>query len=224
MPNLHQLTLADLAAACNEESYQRRKEEGYCFELFRRAIDDRVDDAWTAVREQYQALVLSWLHRSAPGDLDDDEMQDLVQDTFTRFWRTLSRRHGLVAEQFAHVGGLLKYLQQCALTAVLDLRRRQEKQQRLQTALNRSYAIETPSEAGSSADTRMDQEALLLKVRRWMENNVTDPEEELVIHLTFELGLTPAEITSQYPRDFPNARAVRRAKERFLKRARRSLT
>jgi hypothetical protein len=77
--------------------------------------------------------------------------------------------------------------------------------------------------AEEAVTERLVQEQLLQRVRTWIQANVTDSQERLVLSLSYQAGLSPGEIADRYPQEFPDAQAVRRVKERILKRARRAL-
>jgi DNA-directed RNA polymerase specialized sigma24 family protein len=169
-PELTHLSLDAVAAGCRGEAQRSRNQElGSCFELFRRALERADQAAWNAVMAQYQRLVLEWVHaarRSAPALGDPEE---LAHEAFERFWRTLAGRCNPLVARFPHVGALLKYLQQCAVTTVLDQRRRTLRQARLDTRIA-GDALREAHDAGFEADTvaHVDQAALLARVRTWV--------------------------------------------------------
>jgi hypothetical protein len=74
----------ELAQLCREESerYRRhRRDDGdHCFELFRRAIVDRDQQAWTGVYEQYRRLVAKWV------DGSPDQVDERTNRAFEKFW------------------------------------------------------------------------------------------------------------------------------------------
>jgi DNA-directed RNA polymerase specialized sigma24 family protein len=224
-PELIHLSLDAVAAGCRGEAQRSRSQElGYCFELFRRALERAEQAAWNAVATQYQRLMLEWVHaarRSAP---DHGDPEELAHEAFERFWRTLAGRCNPLAARFPHVGALLKYLQQCAVTTVLDQRRRTLRQARLNTRIA-GDALREAHDAGfeAAAVARVDQAALLARVRTWVAAEVTDPDERLVLHASFSDDLSPAEIAARHPERFVDAAAVRQVKERVLRRARRAL-
>ncbi len=216
------LPLAEIIRRCREEArLARSQEQGFCFEMFQRALAGHDAAAWAALQEQYQRLVLTWLHRS--GDLAPDEADDLACEAWEKFWRTLIRRAADLTAHFHHTGALLKYLQQCAITTLLDRQRRQQRQERLAARLTEQQA-HTPTLAPSELALRALQDAERLReAQRWAASQVTDPQERLVLQLSFEEDLSPAEIAARFPHDFDDVQAVRRIKERLLKRARRAL-
>lgn len=224
LPQLSQLALPDLIAGCQHEAQQNRSEEmGYCFELFQRAFNHHDEHAWVAIQEQYQQLVLSWIYNRVPNSTGT-QARELAQETLAKFWRTINRREGRLETHFAHVGALLNYLRQCTFTTVIDSQRRQQRRARLKEKIRLAESINLVQENPERAVlAQILQEEKLALIRAWVSHNVTDPQERLVLHLSFEYNMPPTEIAHHHPEQFENAQAVRRVKERVLKRARRAL-
>lgn len=223
-PPLSQRSIYEIIRGCQEEARQTRSEEtGFCYELFRRALEEQDSTAWTAIEQQYRRLILSWILARSPG-LDSEEADIVAQDTLSKFWHTLSKNPIVVRERFEHVGALLGYLRQCAVTTLLDRRRRAQRQERLQARLQAAEAQAShPATPHNIALERLYHQEQLEHVRHWVETQVKDPQERLVLHLSYSVGMTPAEIADSYPDRFPDVQAVHRIKERVLKRARRAL-
>jgi RNA polymerase sigma factor (sigma-70 family) len=219
---LQRLKLEQVAQGCREEAQRSRAlETGYCFELFRRALEELDQQAWAVIAEQYQRLLLEWVHSSAEAEV----AEELAREAFERFWRTLGGRCNPLAGRFPHVGALLKYLQQCAISTVLDRRRRTQQQARLQERLQQYATLGGSISAGPEEFVieQVDRSALLERVRRWVSSSVNDPREQLVLQLSYTSELTPVEIAQRHPEQFPDAATVRQIKERVLRRARRAL-
>ena len=107
---------------------------------------------------------------------------------------------------------------------LLDYRRQIERRERLRQRLESdALPVAGQESAEETLTERLAQEQLLQRVRTWIQANVTDTQERLVLSLSYQMGLSPGEIAVRYPREFPDAQAVRRIKERILKRARRAL-
>lgn len=221
-PSFSRLSVDAVAAGCRDEARRARRDEaGYCFELFRRALDEGSQAAWQAVAAQYHLLILDWVHAAKPAD--PAEVDDAAREALERFWRTLAGRGEPIAVRFAHTGALLKYLQQCAVCAVLDRRRRDARRARLEARLQSQAAL-APVAPGPEelALERVERADVLRRARAWVDA-VADPAEREVIALSFGEGLTPAEIAARLPELFADAHLVRQIKERLLRRARRAL-
>jgi RNA polymerase sigma factor (sigma-70 family) len=224
------LSSEEIARHCREEARRLREQEsGYCFELFRRALEAQDEWAWQAIQEQYRGMILNWLQTAAHHRLAAEEAEDLLQNTLEKFWRTLGRRRNLaIAERFAHVGALLKYLRQCAVTAQLDANRQTKRWERLTHTLAREAETARPNSSHTTVFEQshadyLYQEEQLQKVQRWFQAEVEDELEKLVIQLSYEQELKPADIAAHYPQQFASVHQVRQIKERVLKRARRAL-
>jgi hypothetical protein len=191
--------------------------------LFRRALEEQEPAAWLAIDRQYHQLILRWGCDCAP-DITPQEVEQLVTTTWLRFWQALTHSTEPFTRRFSHIGAVLNYLKQCTASVLSDhkrqLRRAERFRQRLDAAAN-SLPIQGVSEQVLAE--RLEQEQLLLQVRHWIRTSVTDAHEQLVLALSYQAGLSPAEIAARYPQEFPDAHSVRRIKERILKRARRAL-
>jgi hypothetical protein len=222
---LRQLDLDEIIQGCRIEAGQpRSQEQGYCFELFRRAVEEQEQSAWLAIDEQYRYLIHQWLYDCSPG-LPRRAVEEIAPETWPRFWQALTRSGVPLSDRFAHVGAILKYLKQCTISVFREyerrIRRREQIRQRLDSEGGQTLSAQTVTE--EELLTRIDQERLLQRVQEWIRTCVTDKQEQRVLSLSYEHGLTPTEITERYPQEFPDAQTVRRLKERILKRARRAL-
>jgi hypothetical protein len=65
--DVKQLTLVSLAYRCRRESerFQRglSSDASYCYELWRRALEERDEEAWAFVYAQYERLLISYVRR-----------------------------------------------------------------------------------------------------------------------------------------------------------------
>jgi DNA-directed RNA polymerase specialized sigma24 family protein len=219
-----ELSTKAIIEGCQAEAAQPRAEEsGYCFELFRRALEEEEPAAWLAIDQQYRQLILHWGQDCAP-DLPRQEVEQVVTATLPKFWQSLTRSAEPLTGRFVHVGAILKYLKQCTVSVLLDYRRQLKRRERLRQRLESEAVPVAGQDSTEEALTeRLAQEQLLQRVRAWIQGNVTDSQERLVLSLSYQAGLSPCEIADRYPQEFPDAQSVRRIKERVLKRARRAL-
>lgn len=201
-----------LARLCGEETarYLRHEPyaERYCLELFRRAVEQRDDDAWAAVYTQYAAVVRRWLH-AAPADGDE-----IVSVAFERFWRAVD------AAKFARFGSLpavLQYLKMCAVTARLDAARSA-----------RSTAAEEPLGEevqligdGASVEDAVSSRAGAQDLWRTVQGCLNDERERLTVYLSCVVGMSPRDICARHPEQFPDVAEVYRLKRNVLDRLRR---
>jgi hypothetical protein len=220
--SLRDVPLDDVIQGCRIESGRPRgQEQGYCFELFRRAVEERQQDAWCALDKQYHNLVLRWL-ADGSAELTRQQVEEIAPETWSKFWRAQANADTPLSERFAHVGAVLKYLRQCTFSVVREYERRLWRRERIRQRLEVEGKI-TSTLSEEELLARIEREQLLQQVRQWVHTHVTDPQELRVLSLSYEHGLTPAEIADSYPQEFSNAQTVRRLKERVLKRARRAM-
>ncbi len=209
-------SLDDLMLDCQQSAVRRHAQQladddSACFELFRRAIEDENQVAWSALHTQYYRLVAHWLNCTDP------EGDDLIEETFVRFWRTL---HGVrLAQVFGSLGAVLTYLRKCALSARMDLARQAARTQVAELPENVASSDPPVDEAALNA---IIYETLRVAVERWLQTHLENAQERLVVYLSYDLGLSPAEIAQRHPERFVDVREVHRIKERLLKRMRRS--
>lgn len=221
MTNLHQLSLNAVVEGCQDEAQQRRELEiGHCFELFRRAIEEQQHLAWEAVIRQYNRLLYSWLYSRTFQSFTPEEKEDLIQEAWAKFWKTLKNYGIPLKSRFKHVGALLNYLKKCLITTTIDYQRRLARKKRLQKKLEAEPQPVSPA-TEASVIARLSAEAEALAVREWITKHVTDKKELLVLRYSFEQGLKPSEIINRHPELFSNIQTIYRIKERVLKRARR---
>ncbi|MGH2352042.1 MAG: sigma-70 family RNA polymerase sigma factor [Chloroflexota bacterium] len=222
--DLTQRPVSELAAACRRETEKFRRGEpsrdDFCFELFRRAVCERHEEAWEAVIAQYRGIVLTWVRRNSAAGREDADFW--LNRTFDRFWSAVGpERFGM----FDGLPKLLKYLQMCATTAVLDEARAQRAAQ--WESLDQG-AEDGERTARDTADTAMDVEASAVgrlagrEVWDTILGELPDEAERAVIYLSFALSMKPGEI-HEHRRDlFPTVADVYRLKRNVLERLRRN--
>ena len=119
--DLRLLTLAGIAHRCAQETelfFQRQSyDPQYCFELFRRAIMERDQRAWELVYAQYRPLVAGWVNRHSAFPATGEEVQYFVNRVFEKMWVALTPAK---FKQFSNLKSLLRYLQMCVHSVILD--------------------------------------------------------------------------------------------------------
>jgi DNA-directed RNA polymerase specialized sigma24 family protein len=185
----------------------------YSFELFRRAIADRDQASWQALMSLYHEHVLHWCLRSGANYGDSDEM---VEATWVKFWQSYTTAKFAGAAD--STSAVLGYLKLCARSVVLDEMRRRA---RLVPLEERQHDAESSMEEDSQIDIEpIDAPAFW----RLVEEHLRDDRDRLLVYLTYELGLRPAEIQRRHPEQFPSIRDVYRITRNILDRLRRSTT
>ncbi len=221
--DVREMPLADLVVACREETerFLRREAQGstFCWELTRRAICARDQEAWEALFRQYRGLVLAWIRQHPASSMIDEEDDYWVTRTFARFWTSVGAER---FDQFTGLPQLLQYLKMCAHSLLLDEARARRRQQ-----VEVSADEVRPTQWAAAEDT-VDAEALAVGQvaagRLWeavMAETQTEAER-LVARLAFVLHLKPREIQARHPDQFPTVADVYRVSHNLKERLRRS--
>lgn len=217
--DLSQASLADLAAACREETskFQRgeRSRNDFCREIVRRAVCERDHAAWDAVITQYRGIVLSWVrqHPASAGGTEEDDYW--VNRAFERFWIAVGPERFAL---FPDLASLLKYLKMCVHSVLLDDARARSAVQLEPLEYAAGYSAGPSSDAEFVAVGRMAGRELW----RAIAEEVPDETERLVVHCSFALDLKPKEIFARYPGRYPSVADVYRIKRNVLERLRRN--
>lgn len=181
-------------------------------ELFRRAICDREDAAWSSIVEQYSGTVLAAIRRhSASHQLHEDDIY-WINRAFQRFWGAIGpERFG----QFAELPAILGYLKMCAVSVLLDDLRASRRAQ-FAPIHETSPECAVEPDHGDLVSGRVDAAALWAAV---LEALVSDTER-LVAQLSFVGGLSPREIFARHSDRFASVEDVYRVKRNVVDRLR----
>jgi DNA-directed RNA polymerase specialized sigma24 family protein len=216
--NLRLLDVDQLADACADHTarfFNRTAHDpGYCYELFRRAIVDRNNYAWDKVYRQYESLVAGWVKRHSGLSAAGEDVDYIVNCAFERLWAALlPEKFG----EFGNVAGLLRYLQMCAHSVIVDHTRSTH----LPT-LSLEESGQPPAGDFSSVEEKVTDE---LERRRLWEKTLglmQDDRESLVLRCSFVYNLKPSEIYDKYSNQFESNDQVYRIKRNLLNRLRRN--
>lgn len=219
LTNLHMLTLAGIAHRCAQETelfFQRKSYDArYCLELFRRAIVERNQRAWELVYTQYSPLVSGWVERNSAFPSSGEETQFFVNRAFEKMWVAVTPdRFG----RFPDLKSLLRYLQMCVHSVVLD-------QMRVAEQAELRAEADLASVEGEPGDTTSEDQALarLQGQELWDQINqrLHSKKERRVMYGSFVLALKPREIYAGAKDTFTDVREIYRIKENVLARLRR---
>lgn len=214
--DLRLLTLAGIAHRCAQETerFFRRQsyDPRYCFELFRQAIVERNQRAWELLYAQYRPLVAGWVERHSAFLDSGEEVQYFVNRAFEKAWAALTPAK---FSQFSNLKSLLRYLQLCVHSVIVDQVRVAE-----QSVLD--VQAEMLAAEGRAGGPSVENQALARTHRQefWEEINarLRSEKERRVVYGSFILGLKPREIYTQFPETFRDVDQVYRVKENVLAR------
>lgn len=208
--NQNRLSTAELADLCREESQRYRRgrsnEQGDCFELFRLAIVERNQDAWAAIYGQYWRLVAKWVNHPLL------EIDEGVNITFAKFWQSVDAKK--FTSKFFTIGKVMAYLQVCAWSVKKDMMRASQKQQRL------GSLEEAKTESEETMTDTVIKNDEMERLFGYIEQRLKNKQERLVVYFSFQMGLKPREIATNYAEEFADVKEVRRIKERVVLRLR----
>ncbi len=218
-PDIHQLTLAGIAHRCARETERFFQRQGhdprYCFELFRRAVAENDQHAWELVYVQYHPLVTGWVRRHPAFPDSGEEASYFVNRAFEKMWAALT------PTKFAHfpnLKSLLRYLQVCVHSVILDHVRAAE-QATVEVQVEFSFQ-------GNGANLPVVEEQALARVQRqefWAKitGRLRDEKERRVVYGSFVLGLKPRELYAEFQSTFSDVNEIYRIKENVMARLRR---
>jgi hypothetical protein len=215
---LEDLSLSSIAYFCARETdafFGRRPHDPrFCFELFRRAIVERNEQAWRVVYDQYRPLVARWTERHSAFASSGEEVQFIVNGAFDRMWSALTpdRFHG-----FSDLRSLLRYLQMCVHSIILDLVRRTQLPLISLNHTGSNLAQISLHDSGSRPEDGIYRQEFWQAIQARLK----DEQELRVVYASFVLGLKPREICARYEDLFTEVRQVYRVKENVLARLRR---
>jgi hypothetical protein len=212
-------TQASIAHRCARETelfFQRKNyDPRYCFELFRRAIVERQQRSWELIYSQYRSQVVGWVDRHPAFWASGEEAQYFVNRAFEKMWAALTpEKFG----DFADLKSILRYLQMCVHSAIVDSARAQ-KQETLPYDEQKA-ALERPA-AKSTVE-----EHVLTRIKRqelwdYMNQRLKDEKERCIVYGAFVLNLKPGELYAQFQETFRDVQEVYRVKENLIARLRR---
>jgi DNA-directed RNA polymerase specialized sigma24 family protein len=200
--------LAQECAAQSERYFQRQDSDpSYCYELLRRAILERQQQAWTLFYNQYRPLVASWVLRHPAFVQSGEEVQYFVNSAYEKFWSALSPAK---FEYFPDLKGLLRYLQTCVHSVIID-----------QIRLAEHRALPLNLDVAPAGSPSMIDRAAREEFWRWLEARLNNEKERRVIYGSFFLDLKPRELYAEFNTLFRDVGEVHRVKENVLARLRR---
>jgi DNA-directed RNA polymerase specialized sigma24 family protein len=170
-------------------------EEGY--ELFRRAIVHRDEDAWSAINARYRPLLIFWASRCSARASCGELAHDIADQALARAWAALTPER---FAKFPSLARLLSYLRTCVVTTAIDSARAQASNERIAQRLH-SGATATPEQI---VLTSLDREALWCTV---MALAATRAERVALVE-SLIYGLPPRAIWARHPQLFSDVAIV----------------
>ncbi|HEX6386489.1 MAG TPA: sigma-70 family RNA polymerase sigma factor, partial [Anaerolineae bacterium] len=169
---------------------------------------------WEYVYRQYQPLVAGWVERHSQFRASHEEVQYFLNRAFEKMWRVLTPEK---FSDFPDLKSLLRYLQMCVHSVIVDAVRRQEQTQPLD---------EVRQAAVHNLGAQPVEEWVLGQVQReelwsFLLERLKDEKEEKVVYGSFVLGLKPSQLYAEFEETFESVNEVYRVKENVMARFRR---
>src|SRR5215212_2010934 len=99
------------------------------YELFRRAIVERDEQAWIDSAARYRPLLAAWASRCSASAALTESYDDLADQAFARAWSALSPER---FASFPTLAAVLAYMRACVTTTVIDHARSELSRKRIE--------------------------------------------------------------------------------------------
>ncbi len=214
---LRRMSLAEVARLCREETakflHRLPSRDEFCYELFRRAVGERDQEAWDAVFAQYRGVVLAWVRQHPAGSVVREDDEYWVNRSFERFWSAVGSERFVL---FPNLAAVLRYLKMCAHSVLLDAVRALGPQ----PPVPLTEQVVATGAAGGVVDVEelAAGEAAVQELLRAIAAELHDEAERLVAHLCLVLDLKPREVYARHPDRFTGVADVYRVKRNLLDR------
>lgn len=186
------------------------------YELFRRALVERDEEAWNALYRAYECLLISWISKkvSVPVETYDALLADVWMKMLT-YMRTAEK-----FAQFANLGAVLAYLKCCTMTACVDFIRAQTRMQSTTLSLETVDMSAHPAVFSAELDLLYDvryQELLDL-----VEPLLQTEQERLMVQVLLIEDEKPSVLLSLYPDLFDSVESIYWSRRKLVRRLQRS--
>lgn len=211
------VALSEVTRRCHEETerFFRRlaHDTQFCYELFRRALAQRNDDAFAELMRNYRGLVEGWVRHHPKFGMTNEDAELFATTAFERLWIAIPPAR---FARFPDLRSLLKYLQMAAHCSVADHLRSAEPALPLESDDPDAPVREpaAPEAALSTVERSEIWTAVLAELR-------TD-KERIVFHCCYALEMKPGEVYEAHPDVFGAVQEVYRTKQNVLERLRRN--
>ena len=213
MTNPGQWSIDRLVEQCKTEIERFRKSlehiDDYCYELFRRAFEDRNNEALASVYQVYYSFVMSWVHRHPAFDSGHMVDEYVVSDSMSQFIYNMRQKP---LQDFPNVGAIMGYLKKCVHSAVIAERRQQERHQ---------FMEQVPDVMIEQSTGGIERQLMSAEIWDRIIQVLDDDEDVLLARLVFLQDLPPRAITDDYPHLWSDTNSVRVARQRITRKLRR---
>ena len=208
----------DLAQYCaeNTQLFFARKEhdDGFCFELFRRAMVKKAEDAWNHLYGIFASLTAGWVQAHTLFAACDEDVDFFVNEAFFRMARACTPEK---FPRFSRLAQLLSYLKACVHGAITD-----HYERRIAPFPEGVFIDEI---AGEPVERSVDAAVTAREERRelWeaLRERLNGEKELVVVESFYLLDLKPRQIFAAHSDLFTDQQEVYQIKGNLLRRLRR---
>ncbi len=179
------------------QAQQSGQSQHESYELFRRAIVERDEQAWIESATRYRPLLAAWASRCSASAALTESYDDLADQAFARAWLALSPER---FASFPTLAALLAYMRACVSTTVIDHARSELSRERIEQSIQADQ-VATPEQLIMDQFQRQE-------IWRLAETAVANEQERVVLRETFVYDLPPRTILRRHPDLFADAHTV----------------
>jgi DNA-directed RNA polymerase specialized sigma24 family protein len=209
--DLRSLSLSGLAHRCQQESeryfHGQPNEPAYCYELFRRALVEHSDQAWSILHDQYTPLVKGWVEHHSGYTRSGEDSSYFVNRAYEKLWSAIPPEK---FARFLDLKSLLRYLQLCVHSVIIDHIRAEE-----------FVALEEPTIIIESVEDPIIEELQQQDFWQQIQRRLNDEREQQLLYYRYGLGFKPRQICEYFPAEFPDINEVYGMTQNILARLRR---
>jgi DNA-directed RNA polymerase specialized sigma24 family protein len=210
-PTAHTSSTTPAKREIRSRVYEQRSsdcEAGY--ELFRRAILARDEDAWIEIGTRYRAMLIAWAGQSSVMGSIDEGCEDVADRALARAWSALSPER---FTSFPNLAALMGYLRTCVSATAIDMARARAVRERAYQKLD-PVVTATPEQVVIEEIERVD-------LWRAVLGAIACEQERTVLIESFQLNLPPRAILARHPDLFGDVGDVYMAKRHLIGRLQR---
>src|SRR6266567_3318847 len=194
------MSLPALADRCMSEINHYRRGEAssdqYCLEIFRRAMLERDDAAWTLLVDRFQEFLLAAFRRHPRSEAASrlDSPENYVAKAFAHFWNAVHNQQLM----FTSLGAALRYLRICLNSAILDMLR----------SYTRAREVPLPEPGFAGEPTAADSEEGSSELWEVIRDMLPNEREQRLAFLLFHCNLKPRVIVRLCPQEYPDVNEI----------------
>src|SRR5262245_55163296 len=181
------------------------------YDLFRRAVQERDEDAWAMIVSRYRRLLITWAMRCPAAQATTEPCEDLADRALARAWSALTPERFAA---FPSLSTLLGYLRRCVSATVIDAARARTAHERAAQQIEHTDSVSVEQ----AVLERFDRDELW----RIINGLVRTEAERVVLVERFVQGLAPRDILEQHPAVFADVTAIYAAIRNLCERLRRN--